>query len=120
MLPHFPSMHMAASLFERKLWVHLMYSRGMCLLRSSCRSLLWLTKSKYPLILKVRAEVTLLWFHAVWTSETKVSMALSVEEFDRPPNWLGGTRFRLPPRKVRRLATIRSRILARHSRSVMR
>ena len=49
-----------------------------------------------------------------------VVIASSVELLDRPPNWLGGTKLRLPARKVRRLATIRSRILARHSSKVIR
>ena len=65
MFPHLPLMQMAASRFERKLWVHLTYLRGMCFLQSSQSSRLWLTKSKYPLMSKVRVDVTLLWFHAV-------------------------------------------------------
>jgi hypothetical protein len=56
--PHWqrPSMQIAASLFERKLAVHLTYSRGRCFRRSSqSSSLLWFTKSKCPLMSKVRA-----------------------------------------------------------------
>ena len=44
--PHLPSMHMAASLSERKLAVHLMYSIGRFFRLSSQSSRLWLTKSK--------------------------------------------------------------------------
>ena len=86
MTPHFPSMQMAASLSDKKLSVHLMYSRGMRFLLSSCSSRLWLTKSKYPLMSKVRAEVTFPAFQAVWTSVMKVRMASSVDELERPPN----------------------------------
>ena len=67
----------------------------------------------------MRAEVTLPWFHAVWTSVIKEMRASSVEEFDRLPNWLVGIRLSFPVRKVRQLATMRSRILARHSRRVI-
>ena len=65
------------------------------------------------------AEVTLPWFHAVWTSVMKEIRVSSVEEFDQPPNWLVGIKLSLPARKVRQLATMRSRILARHSRRVI-
>ena len=81
-LLHVPSMHMAASLFEWKLWFHFMYSKGMCFLQSSCSSRLWFTKLKYPLMLNVSADITLPWFHAVWTSVMNVMMASSVEELD--------------------------------------
>ena len=57
--PHLPSMQIAACLSDRKEWVHLMYSRGMCFLCSSDSKRLWLTKSKYPLMSNVRADVTL-------------------------------------------------------------
>ena len=49
-----------------------------------------------------------------------VVMASSVDEFDRPPNWFGGTKLSWPAKNVSRLATIRSKTLARHSRSVIR
>ena len=76
-------------------------------------------KSKYPLMSKVRADVTFPVFHAAWTSVMNVRIASSVEEFDRPPNWFGGTRFSWPARNVSRFATIRSSIFPRHSRRVM-
>ena len=93
---------------ERKLAVHLMYSRGRFFLLSSQRlrqsRRLWLTKSKYPLMSKVNAEVTLPTRQAVCTSVRNVKIASSVEQFERPPNWLGGMRFSCPARKVSRFA----------------
>ena len=85
-MPHLPSMQIAASQFERKLWVYLTYSRGVRFLRSSLRSWSWLTKSKYPFMSKVRAEVTLLSFQAVCTSVVNDMIASSVEELDCSPN----------------------------------
>ena len=119
MSPHRPSMQIAASLFDRKLAVHFTYSSGIFFLLSSLRRRPWLTKSKYPLMSKVRAEVTLPAFQAVCTSVMNVSMASSVEELERPPNCVGGTRLSSPARNVRRLATMRSSIFPRHSRRVI-
>ena len=65
------------------------------------------------------AEVTLPWFHVVWTSVIKEIRASLVEEFDWPLNWLVGIRLSFPARKVRQLATMHSRISARHSRRVI-
>ena len=84
--PRMPSKQTAASRLLRKLAVYLTYSSGIPFLRSSDSSLLWLTKSKYPLMSKVKADVTLPWFQAQCTSFVKVRIASAVELFDLPPN----------------------------------
>ena len=48
-----------------------------------------------------------------------VRMASSVEQLERPPNWVGGMRFSFPARYVKRLATMRSSIFAKHFKSVI-
>ncbi|KDR85941.1 hypothetical protein GALMADRAFT_54109, partial [Galerina marginata CBS 339.88] len=58
--PRVPSRHTAAWRSLRKLAIHLTYSRGIPFLRSSDRSRLWFTKSKYPFISNVSADVTFL------------------------------------------------------------
>ena len=67
----------------------------------------------------VRADVTLPVFQAAWMSVTKVRMALSVDELERPQNWLGGTKLSSPARKVSHFATIHSRTFPKHSRRVI-
>ena len=52
-------------------------------------------------------------------SFVKVRIASWVEELDLLPNWLVGTRSYFPARKVSHFAMILSRILPRHSKSVM-
>ncbi|KAF9441852.1 hypothetical protein P691DRAFT_682722, partial [Macrolepiota fuliginosa MF-IS2] len=84
--PLTPSRQIATSLSERKLAVHLTSSSGTHCFFSSLRSQSWFTKSKYPLMLNVSADVTNPWFHALWTSCTNVSMASEVDAFALPPN----------------------------------
>ncbi|KAJ3817184.1 hypothetical protein EV361DRAFT_813138, partial [Lentinula raphanica] len=59
-----PSTHTAAFLSSKKDFTNLTIGRGILFLRSSARSLSWLTKSKNPLMSKVSAVVTKPLFHA--------------------------------------------------------
>ena len=61
--PWLLSRHIAASRLERKFAIYFTSSRGMQCFFILLRRCSWLTKSKYPLISKVSAEVARLWFH---------------------------------------------------------
>ncbi|KAJ7862234.1 hypothetical protein B0H14DRAFT_2349621, partial [Mycena olivaceomarginata] len=118
--PLVPSRQTAAWRCVRKDAVHLTYWMGIPFRRSSHNRRSWLTKSKYPFISNVSADVTFPWFHAAWTSFVKVRRASVVDEFERPPNCVLGTRLWRPARYVSLRATIFSNTLPMHSRSWIR
>lgn len=118
--PRMLSRHTAAWRLVRKLPTQCTNSRGILFWRSSCSSQLWLTKSKYPLMSKVRAEVTRLWFHAALILLVKDSIASVVLVFGGPPHWFPGIKWYFPARYLRQQATIFSRIFPRHSSKVIR
>ncbi|PBK91134.1 hypothetical protein ARMGADRAFT_933313, partial [Armillaria gallica] len=77
--PLSPSKHIATSLSDRKLATHLTYCSGSRFRLISASSRLWFTKSKYPLMSKVSADVPIPWFHAACTSLMNDSIASSAE-----------------------------------------